>query len=217
MTINLCFHGIGAPAREREPGEARYWVSQELFLRVLDEVRLSHSINLSFDDGNKSDVSIALPALQERGLRATFFPLAGRLEDPDSVGASDLQLLRSAGMTVGSHGWAHVPWRGLDADGLRRELVEARAVLTDASAGSIDAAALPLGRYDRALLGQLQDCGYATVFTSDRFPASPGRWLQPRYSVTANDNLDSIRDIITHRLGLDDARHYVSSLVKRLR
>jgi len=35
-------------------------------------------VQLSFDDGNRSDVGIALPALLERELSATFFVVAGR-------------------------------------------------------------------------------------------------------------------------------------------
>ena len=217
MIIHLCFHGIGTCVDEREQGEARYWVTDELFLRILDEVRLHPHVRLSFDDGNRSDVSVALPALQERGLSATFFALAGRLDDPASLSASDLQLLRGAGMGIGSHGWAHVPWRGLRADDERRELVEARAALAEASGGVIDEAALPLGRYDRQVLGRLRRNGYRRVYSSDQFPARPTAWLQARYSVTAHDTLESIRSMITRRTGAKNARNLLASRIKRLR
>ena len=217
MIINLCFHGIGSISREREPGESRYWVTEDSFLRILDEVTAHPHVRLSFDDGNRSDVVTALPALRERALRASFFALAGRLDDAGSLSASDLRELRAAGMAIGSHGWTHVPWRGLDIDDAHRELIDARNALAEASAGTIQDAALPLGRYDRGLLARLEHAGYRTVYTSDRFPARPESWLQARYSVTAGDTADSIRSVLGGRPRVREARNVLASAVKRLR
>ncbi len=217
MIINLCFHGIGTITREREPGESRYWVSEDRFLRILDEVGDSSHIRLSFDDGNKSDVSVVLPALRERALHGSFFALAGRLSDAASLSPSDLRELRNAGMAIGSHGWAHTPWRGLSDEEAHRELAEARATLAGASGGPIEDAALPLGRYDRQLLGRLRRIGYRTVYTSDRLPAHSSAWLQARYSVTAQDTVESVRSMIAHRPGVREARNLMASMVKRIR
>lgn len=217
MIINLCFHGIGTVDREREPGESRYWVTEDCFLRILDEVTEHPHVRLSFDDGNRSDVEVALPALRERGLCASFFALAGRLDDAASLSPPDLRGLRTAGMTIGSHGWTHVPWRGLGDDDAQRELIDARSILAEASAGAVQDAALPLGRYDRGLLGRLEHAGYRTVYTSDRFPARSASWLQARYSVTASDTVDSIRSVLAGRPGVRDARNVLASAVKRLR
>jgi peptidoglycan/xylan/chitin deacetylase (PgdA/CDA1 family) len=217
MTINLCFHGIGDATREREPGEARYWIGRDLFLRVLDEVREHADVQLSFDDGNVSDIETGLPALLERDLHATFFALAGRLGEPTSLSSSDLRTLRGAGMGIGTHGWAHIPWRGLTTQEQQREFADAREVLAEASGGRVDDAALPLGRYDRTSLAQLRSHHYRTVFSSDRYPARSSAWLQPRYSLTAADTVATVHRILTHRAGLADLRGRASSAVKRLR
>ncbi|SDU84271.1 Polysaccharide deacetylase [Microlunatus sagamiharensis] len=191
--INLCFHGVGAPARPLETDEAGYWIEEGLFAEVLDEVRDRRDVSISFDDGNASDVEIALPALRRRGLRATFFALAGRLDEPGSLGREDLRLLRREGMAVGSHGMDHVPWRGLGPERQEREWVTARTVIEEAARHPVVEAALPLGRYDRRTLAGLRRLGYARVHSSDRRPALPGSWLVPRYSVTASDDLASVR------------------------
>ncbi|HWI31333.1 MAG TPA: polysaccharide deacetylase family protein [Microbacterium sp.] len=217
MNINICFHGIGVCTNEREPGEAAYWVSEDVFLGILDAARERPRVRLSFDDGNRSDVEVALPALRTRGLDAEFFALAGRLDDPASLNPADLRSLRAAGMRIGSHGWAHVPWRRMSAGEVRRELDEARTTLAAASDGEIDTAAFPLGRYDRPLLGNLKKRGYTTVYSSDRFPARSESWLQARYSVTAGDTVESVRRIMDHTIGLGDARNVLASVVKRLR
>lgn len=180
---NICFHGIGRPGRSLEPGEEPYWISVDAYLRILDSITPRRDVAISFDDGNASDVEIALPALLERGLVASFFPLAGRLDRPGSLTAADLRTLRRHGMAIGSHGMDHTPWRGLSERQRRVELVLGRERLVEASGGPVGAAALPLGRYDRRLLGQLRRLGYSRVYSSDRAPASPKSWLQPRFSV----------------------------------
>lgn len=217
MIINYCFHGIGRSVIEREPGEARYWITKEFFLRVLDEVVGRADVRLSFDDGNVSDTAIALPALTERGLTATFFVLAGRLDDPASLGAPELRQLRAAGMDVGSHGWAHVPWRGLNEADSRREIVDAREALVEASDGQIDVAAMPLGRYDRTLLNRLRRADYRTVFTSDRMPARLDSWMQARYSATEADTVASVQATLSTRVRPRDFRNIAASWVKRVR
>lgn len=217
MIINLCFHGIGPCLGEREPGESGYWVSEDVFLRTLDTARELPNVRVSFDDGNRSDVELALPALRERGMSATFFALAGRLDDPASLSPADLRELRNEGMELGSHGWAHVPWRGMTGPETHREFIEARVVLEEASQGSITQAALPLGRYDRQTLRQLRKSGYETVYTSDRFPARAGSWLQARYSATASDTVESIASTLARRDVAREVRARSASLVKRLR
>ncbi|GAA4140985.1 polysaccharide deacetylase family protein [Leifsonia shinshuensis] len=217
MIINICFHGVGTAGAEREPGESSYWIGRDLFLGVLDEVRGRPEVRLSFDDGNASDIELGLPALLERGLRATFFPIAGRLEEPGSLSPADLRTLRAAGMDIGSHGWAHIPWRRLSAPDQEREFVTARDVLAEASGGPIADAALPLGRYDRAMLNRLRGLDYRTVFSSDRYPTRESEWLQPRYSVTAGDTVATVRGFITHRPGIADLRARASSAFKRRR
>lgn len=217
MTVDICFHGLGTCALEREPGEARYWLGVDEFLRILDAVADMPAVTLSFDDGNRSDVEVALPALLERGLHARFFALAGRVDDPSSVNAADLRDLRASGMMIGSHGWAHVPWRGLSDGEARREFVDARTALTEASGGAVTEAALPLGRYDRATLRRLADAGYQAVYTSDRFPYSERAWLRARYSVTAGDTAASVERIARGRLDATSLRNRAVSVIKRLR
>jgi peptidoglycan/xylan/chitin deacetylase (PgdA/CDA1 family) len=216
--VNILFHGVGAPARELEPGEDQYWITQDAFLAVLDEVATWPSVSLSFDDSNRSDVEIALPALLERGLTAEFFVLAGRLDQPGSLGADDLRSLVKNGMAVGNHGMWHHPWRGLTAEATRAELAEARDRIALVIGRPVTRAACPLGRYDRTTLTSLRRLGYTTVFTSDRRPARPGAWLQPRFSVYDSDTPESVRAAVRRSRRLPvRARNAAAGLVKRWR
>lgn len=196
---NVCFHGIGDARREMEPGEAEYWVSLDSFLRVLDELVGRPEVRISFDDGNASDVEIGLPALRERGLTATFFVLAGRLERKGSLFADQVRELLAAGMPIGTHGMHHRSWRGMSPGDAHVELVEAREALSQLTGTPVTEAALPLGLYDRRLLADLRRHGYHHVYTTDGARARRTAWAQPRFTVTAADTAQSVRHTMLNR------------------
>jgi peptidoglycan/xylan/chitin deacetylase (PgdA/CDA1 family) len=190
--VNICVHGIGKPGRPLEPGEHDYWVDEPQFVDILDAVATVDGVRLSFDDGNRSDVDVALAALVDRDLQATFYIIAGRLEQPGSLGAADLRTLLDSGMTIGSHGMNHVPWRALPPEIMRDELLTARRVIEEAGECRVEVASLPLGRYDRGVLRELRRTGYAQVSTSDRRLAQEGAWLQHRFSLHVRDTPESV-------------------------
>jgi peptidoglycan/xylan/chitin deacetylase (PgdA/CDA1 family) len=214
---NVCFHGIGFPGRTIDDDEARYWVSRDAYLRILDELATWPATTISFDDGNASDVEIGLPALAERGLSATFFVLAGRLDTSGSLSTDEVAALWQAGMRVGSHGMNHVSWRAMPPAVRQRELVEARATIA-AIVGEVTEAALPRGQYDRTTLAWLRRLDYRAVHTSDRRPAVTGAWLQPRFSVTADDTPETlVRAALAPRPAPERAMLELKGLVKRWR
>jgi peptidoglycan/xylan/chitin deacetylase (PgdA/CDA1 family) len=216
--INVCFHGVGKPTRELEPGEAGYWISEDQFNRILDEVVTWPAVRLSFDDGNASDLEIALPALLERGLRADFFALAGRLDMPGALDPDGVRELHRYGMRIGTHGMRHRSWRGMDADTSHDELVAARDALAAVAGTTIDTAACPLGRYDRRVLAELRRLGYRRVFTSDRRVARRNAWLQPRFSVRHDETVETLREAALSRPPVARrARAAVVGVVKRWR
>ena len=216
--LNVCFHGIGTPRRELEPGEDAYWIGTDRFLRILDEIATWPSARISFDDGNASDSEIGLPALIERGLTAQFFPLAGRLGTPGSLAAQDVREIADRGMAIGTHGMSHQSWRGMDPATREAELVEARQRIEEAAGSAVTAAACPLGCYDRRLLSDLRRLGYIRVYTSDRRAARQDDWLQARFSAQCDDTPESLRAAVLSRPSL--ARRFRLSAighVKRLR
>ena len=194
-SINLTFHGIGDPERALDPGERDVWVSHDRFLALLDCVVGRSDVVITFDDGNESDVRHALPALQDRGLRATFFVVAGRLGTPCFVDDDGLRTLAAAGMEIGCHGMHHRPWRGLDDRALHEELVAARTVLERTIGRSVRRAACPFGSYDRRVLSTVRRSGYQRVYTSDGGTARPADFVQARTSVAAVDEPAVLRRI----------------------
>jgi peptidoglycan/xylan/chitin deacetylase (PgdA/CDA1 family) len=217
--VNICFHGIGTPGRDLEPGEDDYWISPDFFEEIVDYTKTHQaSVKLSFDDGNASDVDLGLPHLAKRGMTAAFFPVAARLGKPGSVDPAGLRELAAGGMSVGSHGMHHQAWRGLTDAELDEELIEARRVIQRETGISVDAAACPLGSYDRRVLGRLRHLGYSAVYTSDRCTALPNSWLQPRFSVRRQDTMADIRTIVEQpEATVTRAKSLARTTIKRLR
>ena len=185
--LNLCFHGIGTPGRMLEPDEDLYWVTAEQFeefLKVIDRYPL---VNITFDDGNASDVEYALPALRRHNLTAAFFIISGRLDQPGSLASAEVRDLIQAGMTVGSHGMRHLPWRSAGDQELQEELAGAANDIAKATRQPIRQVACPFGSYDRRVLNAIRKCGFTRVYTVDGGSAKPGAWLQSRYTVRASD------------------------------
>lgn len=184
LVIN--FHGIGTPVGVPEDEEPFWCPSGEWpgFADALEEADGLPGVELvvTFDDGNLSDISDAMPALRTRGLKATFFICAGRLGASGYVGEGEVQELLGEGMGIGSHGWDHVDLRPLSQDALRRETEDARSRLAEVTGTGVEDFALPFGSYDRRVLAALKH--HRRVYSSDAARATvPGRPI-PRHSYT---------------------------------
>lgn len=218
--VVLNFHGIGEPSAVVPADEVLYWCPSDLWPRLADAIVEARSIGdavveVTFDDGNLSDVEQALPALLERNLSATFFVCAGRIGRPGYLGPEGLRSLLTSGMRVGSHGFDHVDLRSADASVLRRETRGSADVIGSVTGMPVEDFALPFGSYDRRVLSALR--GYRSVFTSDRGRAGDG-WLVPRESYVRSWGT---ADIISLTSGRDRSlvrlRRRAARLVKSLR
>jgi peptidoglycan/xylan/chitin deacetylase (PgdA/CDA1 family) len=193
----LCFHGIGAPERDLEDGEQRFWISEQCFTEMLDLLADHPDVGITFDDANSSDHRYALPALARRGQVATFFVIAGRLDRPGSLDSDQLRELARAGMIIGSHGMDHVSWRTLpDESARRREFTEAAVRIQEITGEAVSQAACPNGQYDRRVLRGLRANGYQRVYTVDGGASRPTAWVRDRYTVTRHDTVDTLADYL---------------------
>jgi peptidoglycan/xylan/chitin deacetylase (PgdA/CDA1 family) len=187
--VNLCFHGIGSPGRPLEAGEAQYWVDVGQFEDLLDVIRRYPFFRITLDDGNASDIAHALPALLRYGLRATFFVLASRLDQVGSLSSREVRSLLGYGMTIGSHGMHHRPWRSLCSESLRVELVDATEIIASVARTQISEVAFPFGSYGRRVLNAARRVGFRHVYTVDgKGRVSPDAWLQSRYTIESQHN-----------------------------
>lgn len=216
--INITVHGIGPACRDLEPGEGQTWVSVAQFERVLDAVARRSDVRITFDDGNVSDVEVALPRLVERGLHAEFFLLAGMLGKSGRVDHSGIRALLDAGMAIGSHGWSHRDWRRIDDARAREELDDAHRVLGELTGRPVTRVAIPFGSYDRHVLRRLRTAGVTRAYTSDGGRARPHSWLQARTSLRHDVDIAWIARVLSaDTSAARRARGSAVRAVKRLR
>ena len=63
------------------------------------------AVSLTFDDGCDSQLEKAIPWLEERGFRGTFFPSSRVLSAPEK--SAPWQRAAAAGHEIGNHTWSH--------------------------------------------------------------------------------------------------------------
>ena len=188
--IILNFHGLGAPHADVPESERPYWLPVDRFAGIIEEIVARRAggadIALTFDDGNRSDLEIAVPYLVENGLVAAFFVLTGRLGDSRYLSRSDVTRLRDLGMDIGLHGRNHVDWRRLDEAGRADEIPRSRAELEDLAGEAVRSVSIPFGAYDRRLMSYLKRQDFDTIYTSDGGRARIGDRVQPRTSLRSD-------------------------------
>jgi peptidoglycan/xylan/chitin deacetylase (PgdA/CDA1 family) len=216
--VNITVHGIGPTSRTLDPGEEHTWVSVGQFERALDAAVGRDDVRITFDDGNASDLEIGLPRLVERGLKAEFFVLAGEFGKPGRIDAAGVRALLSAGMSVGSHGWAHRDWRKLTDAEAEREIGEANRVIGEVTGEPVTSVAIPFGSYDRIVLTRLRRAGVRRAYTSDGGTARRGQWLQARNSLRHDLDAEWVRQVFSGKASpMVHARRIVARQVKQLR
>jgi peptidoglycan/xylan/chitin deacetylase (PgdA/CDA1 family) len=187
----LNFHGIGTPHSGVDADEAPFWIPRRKFVALIDQIAYMGDASgartsITFDDGNASDATIAMPELVKRGLTATFFVCADRIGMPHYLDASAICEMLRAGMAIGSHGMRHRDWRTLDDDALNAEIGDARERIADACGRPVSTASIPFGSYDRRVLARLRRENLECVHTSDGGLARCDAWLKPRESLDAS-------------------------------
>jgi peptidoglycan/xylan/chitin deacetylase (PgdA/CDA1 family) len=216
--LNLTVHGIGPARHELLPGEDRTWIGIGQLERLLDAAVGRADVRITFDDGNASDVDIALPRLLERGLAAEFFILVGLLNRPGKLDCDGVRELQKAGMAVGSHGWAHRDWRRITAAQADEEIAKANDVLGDLIGQPVTRVAIPFGSYDGRVLRRLRHARVTRAYTSDGGRTRPGSWLQARNSARQDMDAAWISSVLDGTASLPTrARRVAARTVKRFR
>ena len=185
--LNLTFHGLGEIPTGTSADEAAVWLDIDAFEAVLDRIAGRSDVGVTFDDGNRSDYEVALPALLGRGLTATFFVVTFRIGERQYLGGDEVRELAREGMRIGSHGLAHRDWRELSDVELTEELSGSRRELEMLLQTPVSDVSCPFGSYDRRVLAGARAAGYERVFTSDGGWVSSGAWLQARNTLGAGD------------------------------
>lgn len=170
----LVYHTISSPL-EALPGDIDisperferqlHWLSRWRQVVRLDETLRSPEsrrlVALTFDDGFRDNLTVALPLLEKFGLPITLFVTAGFVGTEGYLSAEELRdMSRHPLVTIGAHGLWHRHFTRLSTDEARVELVESRRILGEITGSSVDLMAWPYGECDARLESLSEECGY---------------------------------------------------------
>jgi peptidoglycan/xylan/chitin deacetylase (PgdA/CDA1 family) len=164
--------------------------------------------SITFDDGYRDYVEIAVPILERLGLQATLFVPAGMigksnewdhgiLSERRILDAGELRDLDPTRTELGSHGYSHCRMRGLSREQLRREVDEARSILSEISGRPVRLLAYPYGQaddFDDATVEAVERAGFIAA-CSTRFGRGSGpdeRFRLCRVGIEAGDTMEIV-------------------------
>ena len=193
--VCLMYHevALGAPTRSDEA--AYFGVGRDSLGGQLDVIRNAgfrgcsieraraicgtRRVAISFDDGYAGQFEHAFPALQERGMTATFFVTTSWIGTPGFLTWNQLREMNNAGMSIQSHTHTHPFLSELTMSRLLVELETSKEILDAQLGQQTDCIALPGGDAPKLRLQHLiGDCGYALVATS-RWGVNESRQVAP--------------------------------------
>jgi peptidoglycan/xylan/chitin deacetylase (PgdA/CDA1 family) len=200
----MTFHGIGMPPDGTTQSEAKYWIDSPLFEAVIGlvgDLRRRYPLSLTFDDGNRSDYAKAMPVLIQAGLTASFFVLAGKIDQPGYLSGGEIREMAAAGMTIGLHGKDHIDWTRADDHVLAAELRDARQAIARLVAKPVTDVAIPFGRYDGRVVRALRDENFANIYTSDGGIRLLGGTVRARNSVRRDTDVIRLENTVRQAFG----------------
>jgi peptidoglycan/xylan/chitin deacetylase (PgdA/CDA1 family) len=130
---------------------------------------------VTFDDGLRNNLSVALPILQQLGIRASVYVPTGwigaaspwvRGEEGAILSAPEVVELSDAGWEIGAHGVTHPDMSSLDYAGCVSEVEESCRVLGDLVGQPVKTFAYPFGRYGLAAIAAVRDAGLLASLTT---------------------------------------------------
>jgi len=219
MSTVLVYHTISSPARAL-PGDID--ISPEAFARQLDwlarrrlVVPLSETMNrnrqrnrvaITFDDGFRDNLTVAVPLLEKYSMPATVFVTAGFVGRDAYLSPAELrELSRHPLITIGAHGLWHRHFNLLSGDDARQELTEARRVLEEIIDKRVDLLAWPYGECNSRLEDLAAKCGYRASWSVWKGSNSQhSRWRVP---LGRRDNLPRFMLKVSGLYALEARRH----------
>lgn len=190
----LVYHSISSPPEpleadadispERFESQLR-WLSRWRRVVPLDETLRARSgqrlVAITFDDGYRDNLTVALPILEKFQLPMTLFVTAGFLGREGYLSEEDLrEISQHPLITIGAHGLWHRHFNRLTRSDARIELVESRRRLAAITGKPVDLLAWPYGECNAGLELLSAECGYRASWSVWKGTNSAhSRWRVP--------------------------------------
>lgn len=217
MNSVLVYHSISSPP-EPMPGDidispARFEQQLEWLARTKRVVRLDETLNhaptraiaITFDDGYRDNLTVALPLLEKFNLPMTLFVVAGFVDSDGYLSEEELQEIANHPLiTIGSHGLWHRHFNRITFDEARFELTESKHLLEDTIGTHVDLMAWPYGECNVELERLVGECGYRAAWSV--WKGTNGTYSRWRVPLGRNDHLLRFIAKASGVYGLTEAR-----------
>src|SRR6185295_16502026 len=179
MSSVLIYHSISAPAEampsDMDISPARFeqqlrWLSRWRrvvpLLETLSQRSKRRDLAITFDDGFRDNLTVALPLLEKFGAPMTLFVAAGFLDQDGYLSKEELrEISQHPLITIGSHGFSHKHFNRLTLDEARFELFESRRLLEEVTGKKVRLMAWPFGECNKELERLCAECGYQAAWS----------------------------------------------------
>jgi len=164
-----------------------------------------NGVSITFDDGYKDNLSVALPFLSKHQIPFTVFVVSdflGELHDKYLSEAELIELSQSPWVNIGAHGKTHRPLTEMGLEEAREELKLSKERLESLIGRPVTTMSFPHGCYNSELIEVARSLGYTRIGTSDPRPNEDSSQPQvSRQCIYSCDTLTSFRQKV---LGLWD-------------
>ncbi|MEK6336408.1 MAG: polysaccharide deacetylase family protein [Acidobacteriota bacterium] len=175
----LIYHSISSPAEampsDMDISPARFeqqlrWLSRWRRVVPLTETLSLRSrrrdLAITFDDGFRDNLTVALPLLEKFGAPMTLFVAAGFLDQDGYLSKEELrEISQHPLITIGAHGYWHRHFNRLTPEDARLELVVSRRVLEEVTGKRVRLMAWPFGECNKVLERLCAECGYQAAWS----------------------------------------------------
>jgi peptidoglycan/xylan/chitin deacetylase (PgdA/CDA1 family) len=178
MNSVLVYHSISTPPEpllgEIDISPQRFaqqlrWLSRWRRVVPLVETlraKTSRLVAITFDDGYRDNLTVALPLLEKFQLPMTLFVTAGFVDREGYLSEEDLrELCRHPLITIGAHGLWHQDFNRLELDDARFELIESRRLLEEITGRHVDLMAWPFGECNPVVERLSAESGYRAAWS----------------------------------------------------
>jgi peptidoglycan/xylan/chitin deacetylase (PgdA/CDA1 family) len=210
-TINNAAGQVDCPemiSPERFEQQLKWLARRKRVISLMETLTLSQKQNIAaitFDDGYRDNLTVALPILEKYSLPMTLFVVAGFLGRESYLSETELrEMSRHPLVTIGSHGLWHQHFTRLAEGEARFELKESRQLLEDVISAPVDLLAWPYGECNPELEKLSSECGYHASWSVWKGSnATHSRWRVP---LGNRDNLPRFIAKASGLYGLTEAR-----------
>jgi len=116
------------------------------------------TVVITIDDGWYDGYTYALPILQSHGFVATYYVIAGRIDQPDFLSSIQLRKLVAAGDEIGDHTMDHVNLTAQGATALTHQIDAAAARIAQVTGVWPESLAYPSGYEDAKVVAAVGAC-----------------------------------------------------------